>query len=117
MITETQAAATAAALRVAAQSYDGTVQQVRDELLARADEWHAAAAELPDYDGEGVIVMAVTVTKGMRLYHDRYGWCRVIRRLNDGLSLHCEAGDNPTGWYRNSMDLTSPVIVKASVRS
>lgn len=111
MISVAEAVEVAGALRAAAQSIP--LRQIRCELEGRALEYDRAAELCSETEDEGVIEMCSSVTRGMRVYHDRFGWSLVIRKLNDGMSLHCEAGDNPNGWYKNFLDPTSPAVVKA----
>lgn len=110
-----EAKAAAATLKAAADS-DTLPRQIRWELDGRADEYRKAAAMAEDVVASGeecAIEICSSVTRGMMVAHDRFGWCRVLRKLNDGLSLHMESPDGPNGWYRNFLDPTSPVVVRA----
>lgn len=111
MILLAEAELTAGALKSA--SIKCPIRQIQYELDGRAEEWERAIIMLRDVGDEGVIEMCSSVSRGMRVAHDRYGWSRVLRKLNDGMSLHCESGDSPAGFYRNFLDPTSPVVVKA----
>lgn len=106
-----EAEATAKALRVASET-PGILRNVREELAARAEEWERAVTFCMEYEGEGTIEMCTAVTRGMRVLHDRHGFCRVLRKINDGLSLMMESPDSPQGWWRNFIDVTSPVVVR-----
>lgn len=107
-----QAMATAVALRSAAET-PNLIHGIREELTGRAEEWERAAAHCADLDGEGIIISCTAVNRGMRVANDRFGYCRVLKKINDGLSLMMESPDSPQGWWRNFLDPTSPVVVRA----
>lgn len=116
MIEPVDADATALALRMAASA--AKVRQIAYEMGARADEWSRAVKLYEELDAQGdeaVIELVGSVGRGMKTYHDRFGWCRVLRKLarGDEVALHMDSPDNPNGWYLNFMDNTSPVVVKA----
>jgi hypothetical protein len=115
MIDPDDAAVTAKALGEAAASV--AVRQLRYELRARATEWDRAVTTYMELRGDGedaVIELVGAVGRGMLVNHDRWGWCRVMRKLERGsdISLHMDSPDTPAGWYLNFMDPTSPCVVK-----
>lgn len=112
-VTPLEALDIAEALRTAATGCR-EVRQLYYELAARADEWKFAGDLLAEADEEAVIELFGNITRGMRVLNDRYGYLRVIRKIDRGdqVSLHIEAPDNPAGYYRNFLDQTSPVVVR-----
>ena len=103
---------TAVALEQAANA-DDVVYQVRVELQRRAKEWARAASDLETAGDERIEVMlAGSIVPGMTIVGTMHSpRLKVVRFTQGNGSLHCEREDTPQPYYRNIIDLGSPVAV------